>query len=134
MDIGEKIVSDIGETLKKSGVFDNLVEKGKDPDYNAIYIYAHHHAWLKDVSFFDSCIDIKEGKRRVTKVRRGDRVGFEFEFVDEPDVVYTTNYGWSFILDTPDNVEAYSDYQESWKKIKKEQERLWKLLNSISLD
>ena len=131
---GKTIAGAIGETLTKSGALDHLVEEGKAPDPKGIYIYNHYYVWKKDASFFESQQDVKEGHRRVHKVRRGDRgVGYEFEFTDEPGVTYRVNYGWALVPDTPENVKALDHYREAQRQIRREQRRLSVLLESISL-
>lgn len=100
------VVDAIGECLTRGGVLDQLVKRGKDPDPGATYIYNHFHAWRSDLPFMDSRVTV-ERFRRVHKVSRGERgVGYAFEFVDEPGVPYRTNYGWAFVLDTPENKET----------------------------
>ena len=131
---GKAIASAIGTTLTKSGMLDHLVDRGKVPDYECVYIYNHHYVWKKDAPFFEARQDVKEGQRRVHKVRPGERgVGYEFEFADEPGVTYCVNYGWALVPDTPENVKALDHYREAQRQIRLEQLRLSALLESISL-
>lgn len=133
-EVGKATAAAAGTTLNKSGVFDHLVPRGKEPDYEAVYIYNHHYVWRKDAPFFESQVGVQEGQRRVHKVRRGEReTGYEFEFLDEPGVAYTVNYGWALVPDTPDNVVALEHYREAQLHIRGEQKRLGDLLTSISL-
>lgn len=116
--IGKSIAEHIGNVLVGSGVLDGLVKKGYEPDYTDVFIYNHHHAWLFGKSIFDAMVDVEAGKRKVHHVRRDDRdVGYLFEFVDEPDILYRTNYAWSFVFDTPENVKKLEMINENERLI-----------------
>lgn len=131
---GKAIASGIGTVLTSSGALDHLVPEGKEPDPDQVYIYNHHHVWRKDAPFFERCVEAEPGRERAIKVRRGARgVGYEFELAGEPGVVYTSNYGWSLVPDTPNNVLASKVYREMQSTVRALQERCGELLKNISL-
>lgn len=131
---GKKIAEAIGDSIVNSGALDHLVDRGKAPDEDAVYIYNHYLAWRKNAPFFQQQTDVVSGKRRAHKVKVGEQdVGYEFEFIDEPGVTYTTNYAWSFVLDTPDNAAKLEQYNAGQQRICDERKRLHRLLRSISL-
>lgn len=113
--------------------------RNKDPDPDAEYIYNSPMAWTTETRPDGSLrcgTEIKvEPCRIAVKVRKVEHERLFFEFKDEPGVLYTTNYGWSFILNTPENAEAFREYDVLRDRIaimERQAKRMFK--NLITLD
>lgn len=90
--------------------------RNKEPDPNAEYIYNSTMVWPVGGKFMDGHTTVKKG-RIVIKVRKDKNERLFFEFKDEPGVSYSTNYGWSFVLNTPENAMLYKEYLDRCAEI-----------------
>lgn len=79
------------------------------PDTEAKYIYDHDMAWPLDRTLTPECghVTVKP-ETPVELVRKREDRSFHFKLVGDP-IEYTTNYGWAFILVTPENVAVFEE-------------------------
>lgn len=131
--IEKSLVAALGDQLVKSGAFDSLVDVGEEPDYSCVYIYHSDTAFRADKSLMEASVDVKKDERRVHKVKRG-RVGYDYEFVDEPGIPYHSNYPWAFVPDMPENVAALNYVTSLRKANAANTETIGEIIGRISLE
>lgn len=93
-------------------IFDSLISKNNKEPKDIEYIYNLDLAWVKDKL---DCVDFKKGSI-VTNVTKLENNSYSFIFENNE---YKTNYGWSLIENTSENLDNLNAYDKLMFEIKK---------------
>lgn len=96
------------------GFLDSLITKTESVPNNGEYIYNLDMVWkpgcLKNIPVSPGII--------VINVKKLENNSFTFNIkADDTNTLYCTNYGWSFIENTPDNILLYNELLRIDKEI-----------------
>lgn len=118
------------------GVFDSLISQElKEPDFEKIYIYNHNILWEDKSPFTHTNVTSGFLVKNVVlkKDIDGFKLGYNFKLVEGDDTIYHCNYGWAFVLNTPENVEKLERIKVLHKERKEIQKQISQLFKEISL-
>lgn len=115
------------------GLLDCLIDKNAAPVSGVKYIYAHNKVWKANPEpseYFDS-LPIERYRHVAKNVVKINNNSFEFDLPSYGGERYRSNYGWSLVVNTPDNIAKVYEYEEAVENCRKCDEKRRAAFNAV---